>query len=98
VFATPRAPAHPRPSDANDLIGQGAIFPEFSDDVLAALNGLEPKSLEENQPIDLMDHLIISVDVVEFVKARSVIEESLSSATVTVDEIVRNCQFSPSVL
>lgn len=98
VFAVPGAPTDPRSSGGNDLIRQGAILTESADDVLGVLNGLETKSLEEPQPIDFIDAIPISVDAAEVEKARSAIEESLSSVPVTVDEIIRNCQFSPSVV
>jgi DNA processing protein len=98
VFAVPGAPSDPRSSGGNDLIRQGAILTESANDVLGVVNGLERSSLEEPQPIDFIHAIPISVDAAEVEKARSVIEESLSSAPVTVDEIIRNCQFSPSVV
>ena len=71
---------------------------ESADDVLKVVNGLYGRSLEEPQPIDFTIDIVPSVDAAEVETARHAIEESLSFAPVTVDEIIRRCQMSPAIV
>ena len=98
VFAVPGSPLDPRASGANKLIRNGATLTESAQDVLESLNDLFSKPLSEGEPIDFSGVSPSPPDENEISKARSVIKENLGPSAVSVDEIIRNCQFSPAVV
>ena len=98
VFAVPGSPLDPRSLGTNDLIRQGAVLTESAQDVLNILKGQSPTLLEEPQSIDFKGTSIEPPDQAEVDRARSIVQENLSPAPVTVDEILRSCQLSPPVV
>ncbi|HEC90824.1 MAG TPA: DNA-protecting protein DprA [Alphaproteobacteria bacterium] len=97
VFAVPGFPSDPRARGANDLIRQGAAVCESAKDVLAVLD--HGKSiLRDRNPLEFqrVNPDLPAAEEVE--KGRSRIEECLSPAPLTVDEIIRTCQLSPPVV
>lgn len=97
VFAVPGSPLDPRCGGTNDLIRQGAVLTESAADVLDSLPGAEaprapaPPSGEATEfPVEAGDSAI------ELARAKVV--EALGPAPVPVDEIVRQCHLSPSVV
>lgn len=97
VFAVPGSPLDPRCRGANGLLRQGAALTESADDVIVALEGVVRPAFHE--PIfdanDNESHVI--GDESGLAKARADIVEKLGLTPVTVDELVRECQFSASV-
>lgn len=97
VLAVPGSPLDPRSRGANDLIRQGAALVEAADDVLrviaeppmAATTTLDHPAQVE---LDLFDDDAVLAD------AREIIGQALSATPASVDEIVRSCQLSPSLV
>lgn len=98
VFAVPGAAGDPRAAGTNHLIRQGAFLTESAADVLQIVNEAERLPLAEPKPIDIKGVSPQPPAADELEKAREIIEKRLTSAPVAVDEILRNCQFSPSVV
>jgi DNA processing protein len=99
VFAVPGSPLDPRCRGTNDLIRNGATLTETAEDVLQQFPGslisgparpAEPAS--EAVPLALPD----GRETPE--SGRSEIVERLGPTPVAVDELVRQCQLSPSMV
>jgi DNA processing protein len=95
VFAVPGSPLDPRCRGANDLIRQGATLTESAEDILAQLQphlGLVPahRSMPAAAAAAPSDGDVSAA-------FRRVVEH-LSPSPVPVDELVRQCQLSPSVV
>jgi DNA processing protein len=98
VFAVPGSPLDPRSRGPNDLIRQGAILAEDADDVLNGLAGVitarhAPGEMESEAPETPPPASESDMDA-----ALRLLEEALSPAPATVDELVRSCQLSPAVV
>jgi len=98
VFAVPGAAGDPRAKGTNHLIRQGAFLTESADDVLQIVNAPERIPLAESKAIDFKAISPSPPAPDELEKAREAIEKRLTSAPLVVDEILRNCQFSPSIV
>ncbi len=98
VFAVPGAPGDPRSHGGNRLIRSGATLVETAENVFEVLNGLLQDPLRETKALDFKHSLPVSPDRKALQEARPVIEESLGIESVTVDEIIRNCQLSLPVV
>ena len=98
VFAVPGSPLDPRCTGTNDLIRQGAVLTESARDVLQHIHSAETRRVRlcepPPSPIDGQpDALLDEGDLGEI---REKILENLSPSPVLVDELVRQCQCSPS--
>jgi len=102
VFAVPGWPGDPRAGGPNTLLRSGAILTETADDILAEapthhfrrINTLEkhPQPIEKKQFIE-------TPSLPKSTSHRPAeLEKYLSSTPVPVDELVRECQFSPAAL
>lgn len=94
LFAVPGSPLDPRSAGCNDLIKQGAALVETADDIIAALDTLplprlEPRSTPVSAP---------EPDGGSLSDAQKSVMALLSVTAVKVDEILRECQLSPSTL
>ena len=98
VFAVPGAPGDPRALGCNKLIKDGACLTQTAEDVLEVLEGGMDKGLQAPKPLDFGAKPEPQPDESELQNARGQIQEMLSLTPVTVDEIVRSCQFSPSTV
>ena len=98
VFAVPGSPVDPRARGTNHLLRQGAAMTESADDVFAVLGEAARASVLEAEPFDFMANPPAVPSLDELQSARRDIEESLGPAPLTVDELVRNSQFSPAVV
>jgi DNA processing protein len=98
VFAVPGSPLDARAAGPNDLIRHGATLTESAADVLGVLGDLLRRPLAEGRRsgFGAAKPAVPSED--EVARARSTIVESLGVTPVTVDEIIRQCQLSPSVV
>ncbi len=97
VFAVPGSPLDPRSKGCNQLLKQGAIMVEAAGDILQGIGHLRgttlgetPKTLFDLAPPSSID------DESELQKARSLIAEKLSLTPVSMDELVTQCQITPS--
>ena len=98
VFAVPGSAVDPRARGTNHSIRQGAILMESAEDVFKALNEAERTPLKEREPIDFKCVSLGAPAPNEVEEARGTIEKILSPTPSLVDEIIRNCQFSPPVV
>lgn len=98
VFAVPGSPSDPRAQGCNKLIKDGAHLTQNAQDVLEVLSSELSRTLDAPKPLEYMNKQPTLPDESELQKARTMIQEMLSPAPVTVDELVRNCQFSPSTV
>ncbi|MGB0748478.1 MAG: DNA-processing protein DprA [Magnetospiraceae bacterium] len=98
VFAVPGWPTDPRSAGANGLIREGATLTRSAEDVIEVLNDLfrQPLSEPEREPFQPLNRQNPGEDAV--FKARPILMESLSPTPVSVDELIRQCQFSPAVV
>lgn len=96
MFAVPGSPLDPRAQGTNDLLRQGAVLTETASDVLSHIHGI-PKSLAEPSEVFESPHPE-AVDEREIDAARAKILENLSPSPVQVDELIRQCQLSPSLV
>jgi DNA processing protein len=99
VFAVPGSPLDPRCRGTNDLIRHGATLTESAEDVLQQIPAdliaarpkgpVAPPSLAHPPPSEGGEGLA---------SAREEILERLAPTPVAVDELVRQCQFSPAMV
>lgn len=94
VFAVPGSPLDPRSRGGNDLICQGGVLTESADDVLSTLGGCLRHRPPAAPPIVAAP--LIEADTGE--GPRALIAAALSPTPVGVDELIRTCQLSPSVV
>lgn len=98
VFAVPGSPLDPRARGTNQLLREGAILTENADDVLAALSPIDGNRLLESKPLFSHEFQAEEESAGELDRARSTVSQSLGPVPVTVDEIIRTCQFSPPLI
>src|SRR5579859_4725076 len=94
LFAVPGSPLDPRSAGCNGLIKDGAALVESADDIISALGVLPFSAPEGRRPA-------ISVaadDDNTLSHAQKSVVSLLDATAVTVDEILRQCQLSPSTL
>jgi DNA processing protein len=98
VFAVPGSPLDPRCQGTNNLIRQGATLTESAEDVIRALEGILRPPMREPQR-DLFDSFRPAMpSEKDLERARALVLESLNPSPVPVDELVRGCQLSASVV
>ena len=98
VFAVPGWPLDPRSQGPNQLLRDGAILTECAEDIVRALADTEPPPLRE-PPSDLFSaDRGIQVDEATVREIGERLLESLSHTPVPVDELIRGCQLSASVV
>ena len=99
VFAVPGSPLDPRCTGTNNLIRQGAVLTEGAADVTAAFAGMLIQPLEEHREAPGFDPgPRPEPDESEIEQARSHITQCLGPTPVSVDEIIRQCQVTASVV
>jgi DNA processing protein len=94
LFAVPGSPLDPRSQGCNALIKQGAALAENAEDVIEALGMLplpRPATREISAALPVEDGKTAS-------EAQKSVLGLLTVTAVTVDEILRQCQLSPSTL
>lgn len=98
VFAVPGSPMDPRAAGPNDLIRHGATLTEGIADVTDVLGDLLRRPLAEDKRAGFRGLRPAEPDAGEVETARAAVAEALGPAPVTVDEIIRQCQLSPSMV
>jgi len=97
VFAVPGSPLDPRNGGSNDLIRRGAVLTESAADVIDALDGMINKSSTRRRiPVIPVESEEEEAD--NDASEQAILLECLSPAPVAVDELVRQCQLSPSMI
>jgi DNA processing protein len=95
VFAVPGSPLDPRAQGTNDLLREGATLTASADDIMRALYAL-PKHLAERPPLPF-DGVKADFDPEILAESREKILMNLGPSPVQVDELIRECQLSPSL-
>ncbi len=98
VFAVPGSAVDPRARGTNNLLRQGANLTESAEDIFQVLNEAKRTPLEDSKAIDFKGVSPAPPAPGELDLARREIEKKLSPVPSLVDEIIRNCQFSPPVV
>ena len=99
VFAVPGSPLDPRCAGTNNLIRDGAVLTESVADVTAALGEMLIQPLDEYRDgLEFDPESQPAPDESELDEARDKITESLGPSPVSVDEIIRQCQVTASVV
>ncbi len=98
VFAVPGSPLDGRAAGPNGLLRDGAILTETADDVLKALLALRREPLGEPAAQPFRAEAAPPPSDSELEEARSRVLEALGPSPVAVDEIIRGCQLSVSVV
>jgi DNA processing protein len=97
VFAVPGSPLDPRSQGPNGLIRQGAVLTESAADVLDGLGGAwqaqAPVTAEKKEQT-----ATAPADEGALGEARRQVVDALGATPVPVDEIIRQCQFSPAIV
>jgi DNA processing protein len=98
VFAVPGSPLDPRCRGTNDLIRKGAILTETAEDVLEHLQPLFGAPLAERRAELFRAAPAAPPSDFEFDRGRQAVLEQLGYNPVPVDEVVRQCHLSPSIV
>ncbi len=98
VFAVPGSAVDPRAKGANQLIRQGAILTETAEDIFQVLNEARLPTLKEREVVDFKETSEGPPDPGALLEARQRIEKVLGPTPSLVDEVIRICQLSPSVV
>jgi DNA processing protein len=98
VFAVPGSPLDPRCRGTNDLIRKGAILTEAAEDVLEHLRPLLGAPLAERRAELFRGAPAVPPSDFEVDRARQAVVEQLGFNPVPVDEVVRQCHLSPSIV
>jgi len=98
VFAVPGSPLDPRCRGTNDLIRNGAILTETADDIMRELQPRLGVALSERKREAYTPSESIVPGDSELAQARARLVELLSPTPVPVDELVRQCHLSPSLV
>jgi DNA processing protein len=98
VLAVPGFPTDPRANGPNDLIRNGAALVESVDDVTRILGPLVQRGLREGRKTDFTAEPQAREDEAGVARARPVIVGLLGRTPVSVDMLLRECQFSAAVV
>ncbi|TQV80642.1 DNA-processing protein DprA [Denitrobaculum tricleocarpae] len=98
VFAVPGSPLDPRSQGGNDLIRQGAILTESTEDILRAVESSFEKPPIAPQALEKAVFCTPANDENEIAEAHGDIVSLLSDTPVAVDELIRQCQLSPAAV
>jgi DNA processing protein len=97
VFAVPGSPLDPRCKGSNGLLRDGATLVEGAADVTAVLAGFAASQEPLTRP-EIPGPEPLSAGDGDGADVRTVVIDLLSIAPVAVDELIRQCQFSPAVV
>ncbi len=102
IFAVPGWPSDPRAGGPNTLLRSGAVLTESAEDILAEAPTHQTQRInnlkKQAQKIDNKEFYSNTTPSCPPQRPPSELEKYLSSTPVPVDELVRECQFSPAAL
>jgi DNA processing protein len=100
VMAVPGHPQDARAAGCNRLLKEGATLVESADDVVNAIAGQMRAEPEDSLGLEYAMTGITPIDLDEndLAAARTEVRALLSFTPVPVDELIRECQFSPAVV
>ncbi|MFA7431105.1 MAG: DNA-processing protein DprA [Rhodospirillaceae bacterium] len=98
VFAVPGSPMDARAAGPNGLIKDGAVLTQSAGDILDMLDDLLRRPFREPPGGGFDGPAPLVPDDSTLARARREVTQALGPIPVTVDEIIRQCQLSPSVV
>lgn len=100
VFAVPGSPADPRAKGCNHLLKEGAHLVESAADVVEILARMARRMPEEPlaPAYDSTAPTAMDLDTDALDAARREVYDLLDYTPATVDEVIRECQFSPAIV
>lgn len=98
VMAVPGSPLDPRARGSNDLIRAGARLVEHADDVIDAIRPLIERPLEAPPPRHFAGTGSALADDAQVDRHRAAVIERLSPVPIAIDEVIRQCELTPSVV
>jgi DNA processing protein len=98
IFAVPGSPLDPRCKGTNDLIRKGAHLTESAADIMAEIEPLLAQPLAERRRVLFTAAASAAPDEREIAQAFDRIVSLLSPSPVEVDELVRQCRCSTSIV
>jgi DNA processing protein len=98
VYAVPGHPFDPRAQGSNHLIREGATLVRGADDILEAIKSFPMRHLSEPKQPQPLFNIELSGDVDPPENAHDIIFGHLSFTPVAVDELIRTCLLSISVV
>ena len=93
VFAIPGHPLDPRARGCNHLIKNGAILIETVEDIFGEISPNAPLEFKED-----ISQIKSTSPSNSLQKSRQIVNENLSLVPISIDELIRECQLSPSDL
>ncbi len=97
VFAVPGSPLDPRCRGTNGLIRNGAVLCESAADIVEALAGQLRAPVAEPEAPGFVTPALETPSDEALAVARRRVAEALSPTPVSVDELIRACETTPSV-
>jgi DNA processing protein len=97
IFAVPGSPLDPRAQGTNGLIRSGAHLTERAEDILEIIKTMN-QPLSEPLPGEIFPAGQPLPSESELEKARAAVLECLSPTPAKVDELIRDCHFSPALV
>jgi len=98
VFAIPGSPLDPRAKGPNNLIRQGAVLTETTEDILTVLGMMDNRLISEPQYDLFAQHSPQNTHISEqdLEKAREDIRQKLSHTAIPIDDLIRITELSPA--
>ena len=97
VMAIPGSPLDPRAKGCNDLIRDGAHLIQETSDIIAILNNPDLRSKDQSDFFDPVHYPPLQTHE-ELEDARKILTQYLSFTATEVDELIRQCHLSASVV
>lgn len=99
VFAVPGSPLDPRCHGPNQLIQQGAVLVQNTEDIIQAL---KKSHLMPNDAYNAKMHSLLETTTEDFQRQihhiRPILLENLSFAPIQINELMRQCLCSPAII
>ena len=97
VFAVPGCPLDPRSRGPNSLLKRGAKLVEEAKDIIDVLDPIKISDMRDLYQ-EKTDMSMVNPEVSDVTDARGLILRNLSPETILVDELIRECHLSASVV
>ena len=98
MFAVPGSPLGPRNRDYNGLIRDGATLVQGAEDIVEALAGTTPQTLEQPPGDEFSAPDMAAVGESELAAAHHKALELLSPSPVPIDELLHQSRLTPALL
>ena len=97
VMAIPGSPLDPRAMGCNNLIRDGAHLVQNAEDIINIVSGFNFRS-GLGPKLQIVQQNQLFEEMIDLDRARQIIHQHLSFTPTEVDELIRQCHLSPSVV